>query len=171
MSFELSGKKTSAVWALLLIFVLSGCTEKDEAQVLPQRLGDLDLTAMIRGDEAERIVREMHGKALGEAEYIIGYYGEKRLGNILYVSLFENEDAAREDLLSMSMKMASGSTPFAPLVFDERDDGIYLKTEGMGFAHFFYRRDRALVWWQVMPEYAESTYRELVAFNFSDAGN
>jgi hypothetical protein len=70
--------------------------------------------------------------------------------------------------MDMSMKMATGTPVFAPLTFEETDDGIKMKTKGMGFDHYFYRSNRAIIWWQVAPEYADATYRDLLNFNFQD---
>jgi len=143
-----------------------GCTGTNE--LLPQKLGELKLTNVIRGEKATKIVQKMHGKVLGASEYIIGYYGGDQSGNILYLSLFENEEAARKDLMSMSLKMAAGTPVFSPLTFEETEAGLQMKTEGMGFTHYFYRRNRTVIWWQVAPDYAESTYRDLLNFDFQN---
>jgi len=154
------------LWALPVLLTLIGCAENNE--ILPKRLGQLNLTSVVRGEKATQIIQRMHGKVLGATEYVIGYYGGDQSGNILYLSLFENEEAARKDLMDMSMKMAAGTPVFAPLTFEETDDGIKMKTKGMGFDHYFYRSNRVIVWWQVAPDYAEAAYRDLLNFNFQD---
>ncbi|MFQ6606878.1 MAG: hypothetical protein ACE5DP_04440 [Fidelibacterota bacterium] len=164
MHLNFNGIKTKSLWFLPVFFLLTSCTGKDG--LLPQQLGDLNLTKVIQGEKAIKIIETMHRKTLGTTEYTIGYYGGENSGNILYLSLFENADAARKDLMDMSLKMAAGTPVFAPLTFEETKDGIRIRTEGMGFVHYFYRSNRALIWWQVEPDRAESTYRDLLNFDF-----
>jgi len=156
--------KTRFLLLLPVFITLIGCAENKD--VLPKKLGELNLTKVIQGKKATAIINKMHGKVLGASEYIIGYYGGDQSGNILYLSLFENEDAARKDLMDMSIKMAGGTPVFTPLTFEETDGGIHLRTEGMGFVHYFYRNNRVVIWWQVTPDQAEATYRDLLNFDF-----
>ncbi len=158
--------KTNFLWILPVFFTVIGCAGNND--ILPRKLGELNLTKVIRGEKATKIMREMHGKELGATEYIIGYYDGDQSGNILYISLFENENAARKDLMDMSIKLAAGTPVFTPLTFKETDGGIYLRTEGMGFVHYFFRSNRTLIWWQVTPEHADSTYRDLLNFDFQN---
>jgi hypothetical protein len=37
----------------------------------------------------------------------------------------------------------------------------------MGFAHYFYRVDNILIWWQVAPGKAESTLNALLSYDFT----
>jgi hypothetical protein len=46
-------------------------------------------------------------------------------------------------------------------------DNVRFRTEGMGLVHYFYRVDNILIWWQVEPGKAESTYKELLDFDFT----
>ena len=166
MNLRSIAAKTKLLWTLPVFITLIGCAGNND--ILPQKLGELNLTTVIRGEKATKIIREMHGKVLGATEYIIGYYGGDQSGNILYVSLFENENDARKDLMDMSVKLVAGTPVFTPLTFREKDGGVYLRTEGMGFVHYFFRRNRALIWWQVTPDYADSTYRDLLNADFQN---
>ena len=69
--------------------------------------------------------------------------------------------------MKMAMKMAGGTWVFAPLSFDEMGENVRFRTEGMGFAHYFYRVDNMLIWWQVAPKKAESTLKTLVNYDFT----
>ena len=70
-------------------------------------------------------------------------------------------------LMKMATKMAKGSRVFAPLTYDKMGDNVHFQTTGLGFRHYFYRVDNILIWWQVVPEKAESTYNDLLAFDFT----
>ena len=80
--------------------------------------------------------------------------------------IFENAEKARQDLMSMSVKMAGGTAVFKPLTFDAMGSNVHFRTEGMGLTHYFYRVDNTIVWWQVRPDKAEATYKDLLNFKF-----
>ena len=154
---------------LAIVISLSGCSNKsiNNEAGLPEKLGDLNLARVIQGDEAARVVYKMHGKSLGATDYLIGTYGADDSKNILYLSVYENKEAAKADLMNMAMKMLKGSKVFKPLTtIGKMGDNISFRTEGMGLAHYFYRVENKLLWWQVKPDKAELTYNELLAFDF-----
>jgi len=157
------------VAALILVVAvgLVGCRggSTNNESGLPETLGGLELTRVIQGDKAARIVDEMHGKRLGAAAYAVGYYGAR---NVLYLSLYDSGEAARSDLMKMAAKMAKDSGPFTPIeTIGKMDLGVRFRTEGMGLTHYFYRTGSILLWWQVAHEKAGSTYMDLAAHDFS----
>ena len=159
------GIKIGFILVLLSIFGFTNCGNKKSN--LPEKLGALRLSKVIRGNEATNVVNKMHGKMLEAKKYLIGYYGNGDSKNILYASVYENAEAAKADLMKMAMKMAGGTKVFSPLIYDKMGDKVRFKTEGMGLVHYFYRVDHLLLWWQVVPDKAESTYNELLNFPFT----
>lgn len=158
--------KIGPVLAVFFILGIVGCTNRDTD--LPSKLGDLKLNKVIRGQEAADIVHKMHRKRLGAVEYIIGYYGILFSKNILYTSLYENADAAKAALIGMAAKMSGGTKVFSPLeTLGKMGDQVTFRTKGMGLVHYFYRDGRILLWWQVEPERAESTYKDLLQSKFT----
>ena len=157
--------KIGFIWVLLTI---SGCSDFNSTpNDLPQKLGNLTLSKVVQGSQATAVIDKMHGKKLGAHRNFIGYYGKEDAGNILYVSIYENNETAKADLIKMAMKMAGGTRVFAPLTFGEMGDNIQFRTEGMGFAHYFFRADNILIWWQVAPGKAESTFKALRSYDFT----
>ena len=153
------------LWVVIAILLLAGCSTPVNG--LPARLGDLNLTKVLKDREATAIIQQMHGKALGPTHNLIAYYGNARARNILYLSVYPDAQKAREDLMAMAVKMASGTAVFAPLTSSPMGSQTHFQTQGMGLQHYFYRLDNILIWWQVDPEKAESTYRDLVRFDFA----
>lgn len=149
----------------LSFFVLISCSNGND--YLPKKLGDLTLTKIIQNEKATRIINKMHGKKLDGSDNIIAYYGSKKSGNMLYVTVYKNAEKAKTNLMSMAMKMAEGTQVFSPLTSIKMGDNAHFQTEGMGFIHYFYRFDNILIWWQVEPDKAESTYDDLINFDFA----
>lgn len=140
-------------------------TPAENANDLPTKLGDLNLAKVVQNKEAARIINKMHGKRLDDCKNIIAHYGNSDAKNILYVSIYDNEQKARTSLKKMAMKMAGGSSVFSPLTQGKLKDHAYFETAGMGLKHYFYRVGNVLIWWQVEPDKAEATFNDLLEFN------
>ena len=148
-----------------LLFLIN-CSTGDNFNYLPQKLGDLSLAKVIQNKRASAIINKMHGKKLDDCKNFIGYYGSNNSKNILYVSVYENAEKAKANIMSMAMKMAEGSSVFSPLTYSEMGDDVHFETDGMGLKHYFYRAGNILIWWQVDPDKAEATYNNLLKFDF-----
>ncbi|MEJ2657095.1 MAG: hypothetical protein P8012_07845 [Desulfobacterales bacterium] len=154
---------------LILVGFLSSisCKTDNNSKYLPQKLGDLSLAKVIQDQKATATINKMHGKILDECKNYIAYYGGNDSKNILYVSVYENAEIAKANLMVMALKMAGGSSVFSPLTYSEMGHDAHFETEGMGLKHYFYRMDNILIWWQVAPDKARSTYNDLLKFDFS----
>jgi hypothetical protein len=113
----------------------------------------------------------MHGKTLDDCKNYIAHYRRDPSKNILYVSVYENSERAKTNLKNMAMKMANGSSVFSPVTHTKMGETVYFETEGMGLKHYFYRMDNILIWWQVEPDCAETTYNDLLKFDFKGLNN
>lgn len=150
----------------ILIVILGFTDGRGKAIDLPVKLGNLSLFKVVEKEEAHDIVNKMHGKTLGALENIIAHYGEGER-NILYISIFQDAERAKADLMNMAMKMARGTAVFTPLSFDNMGENVHFRTEGMGLIHYFYRDDNILIWLQVEPEEEKPTSKDLFDFDFS----
>ena len=158
------------IGVIMLAGLLSiiNCSTNNDFKYLPQKLGDLSLSGVIQNKEAAAIINKMHGKPLDDCKNYIAYFGGNDSKNILYISIYENVENARANLMNMAMKMANGSAVFSPLTYSGMGNDAHFETEGMGFKHYFYRVDAILIWWQVEPDRAQTTYKDLLKFDFSD---
>ena len=153
------------ILAGLLIFI--NCSNSDNFNYFPHKLGELNLTKIIQNKKATVIINKMHGKKLDDCKNFIAIYGSNHSKNILYVSVYENAEKAERNIKNMAMKMANGSSVFSPLTHSKIGDSVHFEIEGMGLKHYFYRVDNILIWWQVEPDKAEATYNDLLKFDFT----
>lgn len=156
---------SALIWVSLIIFI--SCNTGNNSKYLPQKLGELNLTKVIQNKKANVIINKMHGKKLDDCKNFIAIYGDDHSKNILYVSVYENAEKAETNLKNMAMKMANGSSVFSPLAHSKMGDKVHFETEGMGFKHYFYRVDNILIWWQAEPDKAETTFSDLLKFDFA----
>ena len=70
----------------------------------------------------------MHGKMIGSAASIIGYYGKENSDNVLYISSFENNDLAQRALKLMLEKMVGSRAGFAPVEENNANGKVFFKT-------------------------------------------
>ena len=170
-------KRFRNIFVLILAGLLSfiSCSTDNNSKYLPQKLGDLSQAKVIQDKKATVIINNMHGKTLDDCKNYIAYYGSNDSKNILYVSVYESAEKAKANIMNMAMKISSGSSVFSPLTYSgmghETSSGMghdaHFETEGMGLKHYFYRTDNILIWWQVEPDKAETTYNDLLKFDFS----
>ena len=166
MSTKQFGNILASILAYFLIFI--SCSNANNFNYLPAKLGDLNLVKVIQNEKATVIINKMHGKRLDDCKNFIAYYGNNDSKNILYVSVYKDNETAKTNLKNMAMKMANGSPVFSPLKHGKMGKNVHFETDGMGLKHYFYRSDNILIWWQVEPDKAEATYNELLKFDFAD---
>jgi len=86
----------------------------------------------------------------------------------LYLSIFPDEQTAKQDYMSMSMKMANGTAVFSPLSVVHKEDQVRFTTTGMGKMHFLYREKNILIWWQGDSTTMDAAIADLEQFSFSN---
>ncbi|TFH46798.1 MAG: hypothetical protein E4G94_01625 [ANME-2 cluster archaeon] len=164
--FKKVNKNISALILIgLLIFI--SCSNGNNYNYLPNKLGELNLTKVIQNKKATVIINKMHGKKLDDCKNVIAIYRDNHSKNILYISVYEDAERAETNLKNMAMRMANESSVFSPLTRSIMGDKVHFETEGMGLKHYFYRVDNILIWWQVEPDKAETTLSDLLKFDFA----
>jgi hypothetical protein len=156
-----------SVLILAGLFSIISCKAESNSKYLPQKLGNLNIVKVVRDKEAAVIINKMHGKTLDECKNYIAYYGSNTSKNILYISVYENIENAKANIMNMAMKIAGGSSVFSPLTYSGMGHDAHFETEAMGLKHYFYRVDNILIWWQVEPDKAKATYKDLLKFDFA----
>lgn len=136
---------------------------------LPASLAGVERSELLRGGEARQVVEALHGRPFPDGEHLVGRYGGNGTTNTLYVTVYPDRETARRDLLAMSMALAGGVPPFAPLEVDDMGDHPRFRTQGLGASHLFYRVGRRLVWLQWEPATAAEAEAELLAFDWPGA--
>lgn len=146
--FKTVSQRTAATLIIMVATTWLWTCSSDSKVRMPQSVAGDQLTEVVRGAAASKIITEMHGKSLGTDHYEIGYYGPKAEKNILYLSIFPDEQTAKQDYMDMSMKMSQGTPVFTPLKVENKGDQVRFTTTGMGKAHFMFRDKETLIWWQ-----------------------
>jgi hypothetical protein len=150
------------------LLALHGC--RAGSSELPASLAGVERSELLRGERARQVVEALHGRPFPEGEHLVGRYGGDGTTNVLYVTIYPDQETARRDLLAMSMALAGGVPPFAPLEVDDMGGHPRFRTEGLGARHLFYRVERRVVWLQWEPATAAEAEADLLGFNWPGVG-
>ncbi len=151
--------------SITLVFFACGDRSKPSVPKLPDSLAGLPLSGALKGAKADKMIKRMHGKSTG-GRSSIGYYGLEKRKNVLYLTAFENQEQAEQSLAKMISKMANTGFGFTIPTSDKIGNDIIYQSQGMGLAHFFFRRNNLVFWWQTAPHNAKATLAALLDNKF-----
>ncbi len=149
----------------ITVLLAYGDRSKPSVPKLPDSVAALPLSIALKGDEADRMIKRMHGKSTG-GRSSIGYYGMENRKNVLYLTAFENQEQAEQSLAKMISKMANTGFGFTPPTSDKIGNNMIYRSQGMGLSHFFFRRKNLVFWWQTTPYNAKATLEALLDHKF-----
>lgn len=128
---------------------------------LPPALGDLRLQRHLFGDEARRIINQMHGKGVTPRDNAIGVYADEDGSATLYLSVYGEEEEAAQSLERMIRGIKTGFTPFSDYEQHIIEGQEVSFCTGDGQAHYFFAIGTSLYWLAVDFPIAEETLRAL----------
>lgn len=134
-------------------------------QVLPQRLGHLELVSLVQGQQAIAQVTRLHGVDIALANAYIGRYGHQGEEATLWVGVAGNAENAANLLSKMLAGIAKGGTPFYNLKQINVNGQEVYQVDAPGGQHFFYNSAQIrenLVWLSVSGTDSLSLVRQTV---------
>ncbi len=165
------GKKANkALKILLLFFSILLCTvffvcasvSVDRTHI-PSAILHMDKQEVKSGAEAARIIDRMHhGKVATGNDYIVNYEG-KGNSSTLYVSVYDSNDRAVSAMEDMARVMRETEHGFHHFMRRTVRDRVVYMALGEGQAHYFFVRDKELIWLAVDTEIAEPSLEDFLA--------
>lgn len=152
-----------AVWlllfagaTLLLFFRIWLPQERaKEAQPLPDHLGPVRLVETVEGPAAMAQVAKLHGKDIALANAYVGHYEEEGARATVYVSISRTRSDAASLYKLMTVKIGKGNAVFTGLRKATTTNGLEgYSLQGMGQEHFYYLKDKEVVWVAADPTIA-----------------
>ncbi|MER3525292.1 MAG: hypothetical protein C4326_14930 [Ignavibacteria bacterium] len=166
MAFERVTKQALVVAAAILVMIVIAVQLVPRFTptriTLPAELGALPLQQHIFGDEARRIINQMHGKGVTPRANAIGLYADETGEATLYLSIYDEEEAAAATLKKMIDGIATGFTPFSDFEQRRIEGEEVAYCTGDGQAHFFFAVGKTLYWLAVDFSVADETLRALL---------
>lgn len=148
--------------ALLLLIAPAGAIGSSASPV-PQSVGSLQLDHVESGEEAREAINKLHGKTLPFLQGYVATYGKGRRAATLWISIFESDKIAKEELDKMAGKLKDskgGVFQHFQKLFVEGIP-VYMVT-GMGQAHYFFQKGKQGLWIAVDPSEPRQVIRDLV---------
>ncbi len=143
------------------VFFVYGSVCADRA-LIPSAILHMDKQEVKSGAEAAGIIDRMHhGRVATGNDYIVRYEGNGN-SSTLYVSVYENNDMAVSAMEDMARVMRKTDHDFNHFMKRMVRDRVVYMALGQGQAHYFFVRDKDLIWLAVDTEVAEQALEDVL---------
>ena len=135
----------------LLAFIYVNCSKQNDIDV-PEKIVEEKMTKLISGDDAVKIIDNLHQLDVTPEKNIVAEYGEDPK-DLLYISKYSTEAKAKESLELMMSKMIEADTgPFTHIrTLPDYDKKVYISI-GMGAIHYIYNSTKYVLWLQTYQD-------------------
>lgn len=152
------------ILASIAMIACSGGVQNDTP--LPNSIQQMQLNEIIRGEEADDIITNLHQKVVTDQQNIIGKYEGTDGKATLYLTIYDDADSPVEDLDAMAKRIQDpdvGSQMGFQHVrqLTNYGDHIYMALQN-NRAHYFYVEENMLYWLDVNPQVAMPAIKQLV---------
>ena len=149
-------------FAFIVSLVLFGCSSGIDMPT-PKNIGEKERLRVVSGQQAAQVVNRMHGRSVATDANVIAEYGNGQHKDIVYISRYEEPEAAQKAFELMIAKMTGArKTPF----YHVRPIGKYQRkvymTLGMGAVHYIYRSGSHLIWFQTYQPFGSELPQQLL---------
>jgi len=155
-----------ALAAALLTVALSGaaaCAGSDAGEApVPEEIHGFPLAEVKAGEDAAAVLEGMHGKEVAPDRSWVATYGPEEMGTTLYVSRYESAETATSELARMAAGVDGEGTGFGHHAQFEVAGLAVHSVFGRGQIHYFYAKDRDLVWLGMVPMLARVGVAQLL---------
>lgn len=153
------GKKSLAITVLALFgaaYFFSVAAGGKLAQfTFPAQIAGLKLRHSSQGEEAMAKISRLHGKEIEMKNGYVAHYESDRAKAMLYISEFDSEGQARQQIELMKKKIEKGSKGFGHFRELEVEEKTIYSVWGFGQIHYFYLDSNRVIWLAVDPPVAE----------------
>ncbi len=153
------GKKSLTLIILTLVgavyFFSVAAGSGSQHFTFPARMAGLELRHSSQGEEAIAEISRLHGKEIEMKNGYVARYESDRTKATLYISEFESENQARQQIELMKKKIEKGSKGFAHFRELEVEERTLYLVLGFGQIHYFYLDPNRVIWLAADPSVAE----------------
>jgi hypothetical protein len=139
-------KASILIPSLTLAMACAGGEADQAATTLPDAIHGLQRVEVQSGDEAAEMIGGMHGRRVAPTNSQVAYYGPEDMRAVLYVSEFESDEAAQEQLNAMAAGIGEGTAEYGHHNQFEVEGRQIHSVFGEGQIHYFYTDGTDLVW-------------------------
>ncbi len=153
------GKKSLAITILTLFgaahFFSVAAGSKPEQFTFPAQIASLKLGHFSQEEEAMANIRKLHGKEIEMKNGYVAHYESDRAKAMFYISEFDSQGQARQQIDLMRKKIEKGSKGFGHFRELEIEERAIYSVLGFGQIHYFYLDSNRVIWLAVDPPVAE----------------
>jgi hypothetical protein len=135
------------IFPVICAFMLSSCTRPDT--FLPDEIYGYKLSDKITGEQAKKIVDQLHFREVSPSFNEIGFYRNESGPLTIYVSRYSNTEEADSVLQKMSGKILQDKQVFILGEYISFQDQKLFRCFGLSQTHFIFTHGRYLIWMSV----------------------
>ena len=154
-----------ALAAALVTAALSSaaCAGSDAGEApVPEEIHGFPLAEVKTGEDAAAVLERMHGKQVAPEQNWVATYGPEEMSTTLYVSRYESAETATSELARMAACVDGEGTGFGHHAQFKVAGLAVHSVFGRGQIHYFYAKDRDLVWLGMVPMLARVGVAQLL---------
>ncbi|MEW6652628.1 MAG: hypothetical protein AB1394_04070 [Bacteroidota bacterium] len=129
---------------IISIVFLFSCSE--QANPIPTKIAGYQLTKVIKGDEAIDFVNRLHINSVTAEKNEIAFYRFNNKEAVIYVTFYNNELDAYQNLDKMTKKISPQNSVFEKGSFLNINGKRVYQTFGLGQSHFVFTHKSLLFW-------------------------
>ena len=126
----------------------------------PSSLVGMPATRHITGQAALDDIARLHSAEIPMVDGAVTYYGDGQA--VLWISSTWLPLLAGRQVEAMTARIAEGRSPFTPAGTRQVGGRTVYELTGMDQTHFYFQRDRLVVWLAVAPDLAEQSLEDLI---------
>jgi hypothetical protein len=153
--------------SLTLAMACAGGEADQAATTLPDAIHGLQRVEVQAGEEAAEMIGGMHDRSVAPTNSQVAYYGPDNMRAVLYVSEFESDEAAQEQLNAMAAGIGEGTAEYGHHNQFEVEGRQIHSVFGEGQIHYFYTDGTDLVWVSLPPAIARPGLAEVLKVDVS----
>jgi hypothetical protein len=135
------------LFLMISAIILSSCTRPDT--FLPDEIFGYKLSDKITGEQAKKMVDQLHFREVSPSFNEIGFYHKESGPLTVYVSRYRNSEEADSVLQKMSRKIIQDKQVFILGDYITFQDQKMFRCFGLSQTHFIFIRGRYLIWMSV----------------------
>lgn len=129
---------------LCCTFILTNCSSDNN--FLPAKIHELALKEMVLGDDARKIVDELHFQPVATASNEIGFYESRKGRAVIYITVYDDQSLALDAYEKMTQKISPENSVFFSGEYMKISDKDVYRCFGMGQTHYVFYQGKRLFW-------------------------
>jgi hypothetical protein len=150
------------IYFFLITLLFTSCSTNKE--YLPEEFWGMKLSRKITGKEAKEFVDKLHFQNVATEKNEVGFY-KSAVGNAaVYITYYNNEEAAYHDFRKMTQKISPENSMFVRGTYQTINNKQIYSCFGLGQVHYVFSHKNLLFWISADPNLSKDFFDNYFKF-------